>query len=546
MVKYPKKFCYYCNHIIDYRCQRWVQCGSCETVCHAECINFECDEKIPKMTLRKGGNRSLKIANKKEVLLNTTKYTCNVCCLKEAPFSAIITNSKGAIKNKFSTVKHKESRSIADCIEPAFLNSLFYSTENRDDEIDSRHNHDEGFRPIPDKYFDSSHIELSDYNINLHKQKEIKESNTFSSLGINMRSLANTKNFAKLQVFIASLCFQPTVIAINETYLKDDEDGPHCNLENYTFKSNCRKSCKGGGVGLYIHDSLQYKIREDLKIMDEKVFESFFIETLNLKNNLIFGTVYRSPKQESETVLCFMNHLKECLNAIDKSNKPCFIQGDFNFNLIDTDDTNVSDFKENMFDNSFYSLINKPTRITDRSATCIDHIWSNVFDENILSGIITEMIADHMATFQSCNICFNKINGGKNKKNHEKRKINFNKLENDLEVLNVDRILNCPDVDIAYGQLQSCIDDAIERSTHIQRKKSRESNKWFDHELFKLRSKRQMLYHKKIKDNTTRNKLVYDEIKKTYEKLIIQKKKKILSNFNKEVQWGYEEDLGYY
>ena len=55
-----------------------------------------------------------------------------------------------------------------------------------------------------------------------------------------------------------------------------------------------------------------------------------------------------------------------------------------------------------------------------------------------------------------------------------------------------------------------------------------------------------MLYHKKIKDNTTRNKLVYDEIKKTYEKLIIQKKKKILSNFNKEVQWGYEEDLGYY
>ena len=148
----------------------------------------------------------------------------------------------------------------------------------------------------------------------------------------------------------------------------------------------------------------------------KKFLSLFFIETLNLKNNLIFGTVYRSPKQESETVLCFMNHLKECLNAIDKSNKPCFIQGDFNFNLIDTDDTNVSDFKENMFDNSFYSLINKPTRITDRSATCIDHIWSNVFDENILSGIITEVIAYHMATFQSCNICFNKINGGKNKK----------------------------------------------------------------------------------------------------------------------------------
>ena len=57
-----------------------------------------------------------------------------------------------------------------------------------------------------------------------------------------------------------------------------------------------------------------------------------------------------------------------------------------------------------MFDNSFYPHINQPTRITATSATCIDHIWSNVFDRDVVCGIISETIADHMITFQCSDI----------------------------------------------------------------------------------------------------------------------------------------------
>ena len=502
MVKFPKTFCFYCNHLVDYKCQRYVKCSDCDTVCHADCINLECAQKIPKMKIKRSGRNSWKIVSKTEILSTFANYTCNKCCLKVTPFSTIITNSKGAIKKQFTTVSRsdcKESRNISECIEPDFLNSLFYSTESDKDDSDSPHNPDEGFQPLPDRYFSANHIELDDYNISLHDQNQINISKKFSSMGINMRSLANTKNFAKLQVFIASLCFKPSVVAINETYLRDNEKGPHCNLENYTFKSNCRKSCKGGGVGLYLHDSLQYKVREDLTIMDEKVFESFFIETLNLEEPIIFGTIYRSPKQENDAVSSFLNHLDKCLKIIDESNKPCFIQGDLNFNLIDTNDTNIASFKENMFDYSFYSLINKPTRITDKTATCIDHIWSNVFDDRIVSGIITEMIADHMVTFQGCNIGFRQTTAKKERAITEVKRINYKKLESALDQTDIDNILNCSDVDIAYGSLQGNINDAIERSSFIQRRKAPKTNKWFDHELFKLRAKRQMLFHKKIK-----------------------------------------------
>ena len=57
-------------------------------------------------------------------------------------------------------------------------------------------------------------------------------------------------------------------------------------------------------------------------------------------------------------------------------------------------------FTEIMFENSFYSLINKPTRIIDSNATCIDRIWTNCLNCPVNSAIITRMFADHMTVMQ--------------------------------------------------------------------------------------------------------------------------------------------------
>jgi len=57
-------------------------------------------------------------------------------------------------------------------------------------------------------------------------------------------------------------------------------------------------------------------------------------------------------------------------------------------------------FIEAMFDHSFLSLINKLTRITDTSATYIDHKWTNCINCPITSAVITHLIADHMLMAQ--------------------------------------------------------------------------------------------------------------------------------------------------
>ena len=74
--------------------------------------------------------------------------------------------------------------------------------------------------------------------------------------------------------------------------------------------------------------------------------------------------------------------------------------GDLNFNLLDLSDKQTEQFTDTMFNYNFYPLINKPTRITDSSSSAIDHIWTNLSNTSIKSGIIAHCVADHLTVIQ--------------------------------------------------------------------------------------------------------------------------------------------------
>ena len=74
--------------------------------------------------------------------------------------------------------------------------------------------------------------------------------------------------------------------------------------------------------------------------------------------------------------------------------------GDFNLHLLDSSDNNTQLLTDAMFNSNFYPLINKPTRITGSSASTINHIWTNVTNTRINSGIITHCVADHLPVKQ--------------------------------------------------------------------------------------------------------------------------------------------------
>ena len=68
---------------------------------------------------------------------------------------------------------------------------------------------------------------------------------------------------------------KPDVISLTETWIQPSSSGPYKNLNGYNFVSNCRNSCKGGGVAFYVKDKFHFNICDELVEMDEKFLNHF-------------------------------------------------------------------------------------------------------------------------------------------------------------------------------------------------------------------------------------------------------------------------------
>ena len=155
---------------------------------------------------------------------------------------------------------------------------------------------------------------------------------SFLLMQINIRSLIG--NFDKFKSMLAQIHKQFSVIGVVETWLKDHTI-EFVNTPGYKFVSNHRRDKIGGGTGLYIRDSLEYKLCSDCIISDPDTIESLFVE-IQIPNgkNIIVGTIYRPPNQNLEA---FLDKFNSIISIISKDNKHCYLMGDFNLNLLHYD-----------------------------------------------------------------------------------------------------------------------------------------------------------------------------------------------------------------
>lgn len=216
----------------------------------------------------------------------------------------------------------------------------------------------------------------------------------FSILHLNIRSILNKHD--DLVAYLDSLVYKFSVIGLTETWLKNENihDFP---MSQYNFTGKVRDHKPGGGIGLYIHQSSQFRERNDLSINVDDIIESQFVE-LTKPNNTIVGVIYRPPNDKLEQ---FKQSLSEILQKIDLQKKKCYILGDFNVDLLKVEESRyLNDVLNCMFSSSFYPLISKPTRITSRSATLIDNIFVNSPIDNFTSGLLSTDLSDHLPIFQ--------------------------------------------------------------------------------------------------------------------------------------------------
>ena len=324
------------------------------------------------------------------------------------------------------------------------LNTIFQDNINTDDNNSLNY---PSFYNFQKKYIDISSVELLTFN-----GKE------FLIVCVNMRSIVNLLNFSKLEAFIHNLQVKPDIIAITEIWIQSNVPGPYYNLSGYVFVSNSRKSHRGGGVGVYIKNIHNFSVVEEITIMNEKTFESIFIK-IDIQNiDVLFGNIYRSPSNNIHLNEVFINTLGNCLNIIGP-NKKCFILGNLNYNLANHDNSRVSNFTELMLEKSYFLVINLPSRISDSNATVLDHIWTNLYRNQIKSGIILHSISDHLPTF-AC------VNMNKSLPCPETKRLftlqNIKKFNQSLNKIDITPILNEHNLDYPFELLMDTYSKAFD------------------------------------------------------------------------------------
>ena len=96
----------------------------------------------------------------------------------------------------------------------------------------------------------------------------------FSFLQLNIRSLPH--NLVKLTDYLSCLNIKFSVIGISEIWLNDPSHS--VDISGFKFLHKYRQNRTGGGVGLYISNDLEFKLREDLSLHNADIAESLFIK----------------------------------------------------------------------------------------------------------------------------------------------------------------------------------------------------------------------------------------------------------------------------
>ena len=364
-----------------------------------------------------------------------------------------------------------------------------------------------------------------------HSLEKIPHKN-FSIISFNIRSMK--KNFEEFRNFLNNLNYEFSVISLTETWCLDDPRNESLfKLNNYTSLYQARNGERnGGGTCFFIHNSLTFNKRSDLCVNNNDI-ESLSIEIVNANSkNIIVNVTYRQP---AGNVKVFEDSLKKILAPKKFNNKPIYITGDFNLNLLDyKTNAKVKSYLNIIFAHGFIPVINKPTRISKNNATVIDHLLTNKFiNENYSTGIIKTDISDHFPVFFITETEVNK----KEKSNFVfKREINDTNLREFNETLlgvNWANVLRNTDPNTAYNDFIKIFlshYNIFFPKKKIQIKTKSQSSPWITTGIIKSSKRKQKLYEKFLKRKTPRNEENYKNYKRLFESI----KQKSKSNYFKE------------
>uniref|UniRef100_A0A146M6K4 Putative RNA-directed DNA polymerase from transposon BS n=2 Tax=Lygus hesperus TaxID=30085 RepID=A0A146M6K4_LYGHE len=287
---------------------------------------------------------------------------------------------------------------------------------------------------------------------NLESYKEFTESNHLLLVQMNLRSYS--KNFDEFCVWLESQSSVPDFIIFTEVWSES--------------VGNLRPL-----AGYSVFQSENHRNRNDGVIFYGKSCYSYTVTQISLYNSTILRVDFK-VKNTQYTILAvyrtgtgiqnFVADLVAEIKLIREENRYCIIAGDMNIDIL-SNSGDANDYFESLASLGLIQHITIPTRVTENSASCIDHMVSNLTHHRYVAGVIRCDITDHFATALSFakenNVPIDACSPAKNK---IEKKINFLKLEENLQNTNWDPVM-VRDVNNSASAFVDLLKDIIERSS---------------------------------------------------------------------------------
>ena len=236
------------------------------------------------------------------------------------------------------------------------------------------------------------------------KQTKLMSSDSLNILTLNIRSLP--KHAGELLCFLASLTCRFHIIILTEIGARNIGTVEHL-MSNYRFFYVIPTRNMFGGVGIFVSDELtDVAVAEDLELKqtcqcDKCNFESLFLDVKFGNECFTIGGIYRHP---GGNITHFVDVLEASLIKMNNSNT-CIFAGDLNVNIMNYEGHHELQYLSMLLSHKFLPQITLPTRITETTATCIDHIFVRLpltkSFYNCRSGLFYCDISDHLPCFVS-------------------------------------------------------------------------------------------------------------------------------------------------
>ena len=245
-------------------------------------------------------------------------------------------------------------------------------------------------------YFDIPNLDPSDRNSTESSEK------TLSLLHVILRSINNFQNFDTLEEFLTDLSFSFDIVCVSETRLKGE---PLINISIPNFKFvHADSTTKAGGVAIYISSKFDFELDRELE-MHIKDCEDLWINLTQKEKpskKLTIGAIYRHPNPSSNSIETFSEALSNSIHKINNRKCTFYVLGDMNIDISANKRTSAATmYIDHLTSCGSVPIITKPTRVTEKTLTTIDHIITNDAAHVIQPGVIRcdKSLSDHYVIF---------------------------------------------------------------------------------------------------------------------------------------------------